>query len=71
MLDNDLYDPMCIYIFVECLFLVFSTNKLQVIVFFCKYQKKKKKKKVEISLKAKLEFLNVIEFLISFPLFCG
>ena len=35
--------PCAFTFFVEWSFLVFSTNKLQVIVLFCKYQKKKKK----------------------------
>ena len=52
---------------VECSFLVFSTNKQQVIISFASI------KKIEsgnfLILKTKFESLNFIEFLIPYPLF--
>ena len=39
------YDPWALTFLVQCSFLVFSTNKLWVIMFFCKFVSKKKRKK--------------------------
>ena len=69
ILDNNQCETLGSYILCECSFSVFSTNKLRAIVFSCKYQKTESGN--FLILKTKLEYLNIIEFLIPYPFFSG